>query len=725
MLGRVAVVPKGEYVQGAAYTRLDVVTMGGQSYICAQDTQAAPPGEGWQLLAAKGEALTYAMLTEEQLAELQKPATDAAAEIRRTDVGYKAQIQQQASDFEVSQQTRAKAFESEQAVRGRLYAQAEAARDAAFSEQESGRQQAERLRAEAETLRKQQESARVDEEGKRVEAEKLRVKAEAKRENDFLESKQAADDAAGKADESAQKADDAAKRADDAADKALQAAYHFPVWDAEAGEFTNESIKAWLAWNADGKVYGVDQTLDETQTCAKVLANAGIENPVPSTFAKVGSDPYFGKGPFRWYHANGYVDDDGTKHVTGIKEFGHFSYTDGRDVLQLTPVRYVSYGFVDGKYRTVNSDTPQAGLHPEEGSTLPNGSVQPYMLRAAFPAGLVEDKPVSRPGIALWNRTCSHNSMNEKAKLKGGAYSGLTAADLDYLYEMNLLKYANKSSQNTFAGCTNHAEQVLVTAASEGSASVVIDKATADKWPIGSAIMVGTTTVANRDRGSSDAYDLADHANILRKEVVGESNVRLVLDCPPFDSAIGQLVSTSPWNPGATLGIVYDGSPTSNTSGREPFVLQGIECMVGVYEWLGDVLLKNAGDGWKAYLCTDTQKSSTDVTADYAEIYRYADKDADGWSYPMAMVKSGGVYMPWNWGASTTTGTGDGTWYHGKTTTGTRGFQAFGNLWYGSFAGLRCANLCNWPVWTGWNFGSRLSLNGRNGVNPGQRPTGA
>ena len=725
MLGRVAVVPKGEYVQGAAYTRLDVVTMGGQSYICAQDTQAAPPGEGWQLLAAKGEALTYEMLTEEQLAELQKPATDAAAEIRRTDVGYKAQIQQQASDFEVSQQARAKAFESEQAVRGRMYAQAEAARDAAFSEQESGRQQAERLRAEAETLRKQQESARVDEEGKRVEAEKLRVEAEAKRENDFLESKQAADDAAGKADESAQKANDAAKRADDAADKALQAAYHFPVWDAEAGEFTNESIKAWLAWNADGKVYGVDQTLDETQTCAKVLANAGIENPVLSTFAKVGSDPYFGKGPFRWYHANGYVDDDGTQHVTGIKEFGHFSYTDGRDVLQLTPVRYVSHGFVDGKYRTVNSDTPQAGLHPEERSTLPNGKIAPYMLRAVFAAGLVEGKPVSRPGIALWNRTCSHNSMNEKAKLKGGAYSGLTAADLDYLYEMNLLKYANKSSQNTFAGCTNHAEQVPVTAASEGSASVVIDKATADKWPIGSAIMVGTTTVADKDRGSSDAYDLADHANILRKEVVDESNVRLVLDCPPFDSAIGQLVSTSPWNPGATLGIVYDGSPTSNTSGREPFVLQGIECMVGAWEWLGDVLMKNAGDGWKAYLCTDTQKSSTDVTADYAEIYRYADKDADGWSYPMAMVKSGGVYMPWNWGASTTTGTGDGIWYHGKTTTGTRGFRAFGYLWLVAIAGLRCARLNCWPNWSGWDVGSRLSLNGRNGVNPGQRPTGA
>lgn len=497
-----------------------------------------------------------------------------------------------------------------------------------------------------------------------------------------------------------------------------------PVWDEAKGEFTNESIERWLRYESDGKLYGVDQTLDETQTCTKVLANAGIENPVPSTLAKIGSDPYFGKGPFRWYHANGYVDDDGTQHVTGIKEFGHFSYTDGRDVLQLTPVRYVSHGFVDGKYRTVNSDTYQAGLQPEERSTLPNGRIAPYMLRAAFAAGLVEGKPVSRPYVDIWNRTCSHNAMNEKAKLKGAAYSGLTAADMDYLYDMYLLKYANKSSQNTFAGCTNHVQAAQIMGGPYTSSTISIDASVADKLPIGSYVQIGTTTSTGSDRGSANSYDTVDHAKIIKKEV-GTLNTKLTLDCDEFFYNNGQVVFTTPWNPGATLGIVYDGSPTSNTSGREPFVLQGIECMVGVYEWLGDVLLKNAGDGWKAYLCADTKKSSTDVTADYAEIYQYADRDSDGWSYPMAMVKSGGVYMPWNFGASTTTGTGDGTWYHGKTTTGTRGFLAFGYLWSGSYAGLRFANLSGGSDWTWWNSGSRLSLNGRNGVNPGQRPTGA
>lgn len=549
----------------------------------------------------------------------------------------------------------------------------------------------------AEAERETAENARKEAEGKRETAENAREAKSAKAVSD----------------------------ANAAAEKALQAAYHYPVWDDAKGEFSNESIKAWLAWNNDGKLYGADQPLDEVQTCDKVLANAGIPNPVPSTLAQVGSDPYFGVGPFRWYHVNGYVDDDGTQHVTGIKEFGHFSYTDGRDVLQLTPVRYVSHGFVGGKYRTVNSDTPQEGLVPEERSELPGGGTAPYMLRAAFPAGLVDGKPVSRPGVRLWTRTCSHNSINGKAKLKGAAYSGLTAADLDYLYDMFLLKYADKSSQSVFAGCTSHNVQSFVTAATEGASSVVVAKATADKIPVGSAVMVGTTAVAGRDRGNADAYDLADQATVVSKEAVDESNTRLVLDCDPFTSAVGQLVSTAPWNPGGTLGIVYDGSPTSNTSGREPFVLQGIECMVGAYEWLGDALVKNAGDGWKAYLSPDTQKSSTDVTADYAEIYAYADKDADSWGYPMAQVKSGGVYMARGLGASTTTGTGDGTYYLKSATTGTMGFRAFGYLGNGGYAGLRCADLDRRPDGTGWGGASRLSCNGRNGVNPAQRPQAA
>ena len=115
---------------------------------------------------------------------------------------------------------------------------------------------------------------------------------------------------------------------------------HYPIWDDAKGEFTNESIKAWLDSEADGIIYGVKQPKDARQVCIKTLGNAGIPNPVPSTLAQVGSDPYFGRGAFRYYNVNATVDDNGVYHVTGIDRFGGFVNDGTKDVFTLTPVRY-------------------------------------------------------------------------------------------------------------------------------------------------------------------------------------------------------------------------------------------------------------------------------------------------------------------------------------------------------------------------------------------------
>ena len=110
---------KGAWKPGT-YDNLDVVTLGGSSYMCVQDGTTTEPTtlQGWEVLAAKGDAgpqgpqgvqgvkgekgekgdtgpqgahgiqgvkgdkgdpFTYADFTESQIAELQRPATDAAA----------------------------------------------------------------------------------------------------------------------------------------------------------------------------------------------------------------------------------------------------------------------------------------------------------------------------------------------------------------------------------------------------------------------------------------------------------------------------------------------------------------------------------------------------------------------------------------------------------------------------------------------------------------------
>lgn len=501
--------------------------------------------------------------------------------------------------------------------------------------------------------------------------------------------------------------DDTGKRIARAIEGLYTGGRAFPIWNATLGEFEPESIKRWLDSNADGKQYGVDFPLDDVQQGTKVLANEGIANPVPSTLAKPGSDPYWQVGPFRWEWVNAYVDDDGTQHVTGMRSFGNFTFE--KDVFSLDPVRYCSYGVVGEKYRIVNSDTPAPGLEPEQRSTLPSGEPAPYMLRAAFAASKSADGlPMSVPYAKLWNRTCSHNSMNEACHKKGKAYSGLTYADLDYLYDMFVLKYANKSSQTVFAGCTGHTEQTPVTVAATASSAVTIAKSVADSLPVGSAVMVGTTTKSGIDRSDASAYDLADHANIVAKAVDGD-NVTLTLDCEPFDSAVGQIVSTSPWNPGACIGIQFDGSPTSCTSGREPFVLNGIECMLGAYETLGDSLVKYDGSRTKLYLCPDTSKSSTDVTADYTAAFAYPAAAAEGWRYQPMVVKQGGCYAPAGYGGSSGTGVGDGVYVYEDAKKTTCEFPAFGALRNRGNAGLRYGNLNDRPGRARWNNASRES----------------
>lgn len=181
-LGRVAVVPKGEWSAGT-YARLDVVTHGGQGFICSASETSEEPGTGpaWQLIAAKGRDFTYADFTEEQIAGLMKPATDAATEIGKTNEEYKAMLTEQAKAFGDAQQARTESYTDAERARDRAYTKAETDRNAAYNEAEGKRQSAERVRGESEGARKSSETGRDTAEKERAEAEGGRKQAETER----------------------------------------------------------------------------------------------------------------------------------------------------------------------------------------------------------------------------------------------------------------------------------------------------------------------------------------------------------------------------------------------------------------------------------------------------------------------------------------------------------------------------------------------------------------
>lgn len=181
---------------------------GARATTLAPGTDATAAMEGNVLVVGvpKGDALRYSDLTAEQVAELKKPATDAAAEIGKTNEEYKAMLTEQAEAFGDAQRARAESYTDAERARDKAYTKAETNRNAAYNEAEGKRQAAERVRGEAEEARKSAETGRDT-------AEKARVEAEAKREQGWTDLKAEAEKSVSDAVERADAANKAATKA--------------------------------------------------------------------------------------------------------------------------------------------------------------------------------------------------------------------------------------------------------------------------------------------------------------------------------------------------------------------------------------------------------------------------------------------------------------------------------------------------------------------------------
>lgn len=78
-------------------------------------------------------------------------------------------------------------------------------------------------------------------------------------------------------------------------------------------------------------------------------------------------------------------------------------------------------------------------------------------------------------------------------------------------------------------------------------------------------------------------------------------------------------ITTMPWHSGATDEVAgSDGSPNSNTNGKDPYKIQGIETCIGAYEVLGNVVMDvvTGADGNPArdvYVCEDASTLSSNI----------------------------------------------------------------------------------------------------------------
>jgi len=536
--------------------------------------------------------------------------------------------------------------------------------------------------------------------------------------NDAVAAKNDASDSASAAAESAGKAQQAQHKAEDASLQALaNAVGAVPEWNATLGEYPADQLELWLKRIWDGKPYGIEIPKGLSTACTKLGANAGIAVPIPGTNTVPAVDPYTQRGPFTYFEVNGFVDPDGSPHVTAIMGDGRFA-RDGSngDVWIMAPVLFWRWVNLADAVQLWVCDTELAGFTAQPKALLPSGTRRPFMLYAKYALSVVNGTARSISGQPPNNRTLSHNVLITLCKNATTGYSGKSLADDWYAKAMLLLKYATKNSQSIFAGCTSHSQQYAPAVAESNVTRVLVTTEQASQFPVGSAVMLGSNVPTSTDRQVAQLFDVIQTAKIVSKEVVG-SNTALNLNlAAPITTATTQLLSTAPWWTGGCDAVVGDGSPASNTSGREPFVIQGIEIAIGLNEILGDAILVNDGiTGWRPSVVQDSRNATTAAPdANYQTATGALPTDStDSAKYPLYPTAGpSGILYAIGSGASQSTGMCDQMSLSAMSTVSARAWRSFGGLSNGGGAGVWCLDTSGLGnAW--WLFGSRISANGR------------
>lgn len=454
-------------------------------------------------------------------------------------------------------------------------------------------------------------------------------------------------------------------------------------YDASSGEYLG--IGTYFESMREGKKITVAIPKGSATACIKMDDNAGMATPVLGSNIAAAIDNYVNIFAFYHQEVNGFVDANGVPHVKAINGDGRYMRKGNGSVFIMTPVLFVRV-WDDDDYTYISiCDTQLPGYSPQPGALLPDGTVRPFMLYAKYPMSLVDGEPVSMSGQQPLTRTVSQNGLVSICDTANSGYSGLTKADMWYITTMFLMKYATKNSQGVFYGCANYSNVNPITQATDNQASFVV--AEGHGFVEGSAVMIGTE---NTDRGNAAAHDVLDYGVITGIESLGDGNDRISLD-HPATTAVGNYVSTAPWPTGCCDGVQGDGSPTNPKSGKEPFVLQGIELMHGMYEVMSGVGLRYEDSLCKVMVLDDTKYEGTTIDDHYVDTgVRLTNGEAEGWNYPTYLVYAGGMPVGVGTGASTSTGLCDGQYLNNKATVGDREFLAFGNLGSGSGAGLWC-----------------------------------
>ena len=503
----------------------------------------------------------------------------------------------------------------------------------------------------------------------------------------------------------------------------------------------NEQALFLLNLHKDGKKYGVhfdNYDVTPSSNGTRLFDAVGM-TAAPSTNAVRAVNDFDGKGCFAYLEVNGSVDENGDFQVQYIKDIDNEFSRTKYDTWCLYLTQYVYRKFDSNGEDTVISDTRHsAEWLPEGGAIRPDGTIRPFVAIAKYMSGDNADGVASSiSGVSPKNY--SFQSSLTKFRAKGTQYCAETSQDSERMTRLMEIAFATRHSQSVMAGCNWWWTQATATVQENNAERIIISKSAAKEFVVGGTVSIGNANSltsegkANNDRGLSGLHAKANKVKITKIEDYDSNNAAVYVDnggqkfstAPTSVSGVTceTIISTMPWNTGGCDEVLGScGSPVSNTSGKEPYILFGVEMSSGFWEPKGNTVMKIENHVMRPYICYDCTKMTTaGATTDDWIALGYAIPDNKGsWKYISKLGYSADdpeVRYPVEVAATSSTGYADGLYTENLETTGDsqREVLGSGTLYHGTFDGRRFAHLSLGLSASGWYCAARLSACGRCG----------
>lgn len=503
----------------------------------------------------------------------------------------------------------------------------------------------------------------------------------------------------------------------------------------------NEQALFLLNLHKDGKKYGVhfdNYDVTPSSNGTRLFDAVGM-TAAPSTNAVRAVNDFDGKGCFAYLEVNGSVDENGDFQVQYIKDIDNEFSRTKYDTWCLYLTQYVYRKFDSNGEDTVISDTRHsAEWLPEGGAIRPDGTIRPFVAIAKYMSGDNADGVASSiSGVSPKNY--SFQSSLTKFRAKGTQYCAETSQDSERMTRLMEIAFATRNSQSVMAGCNWWWTQTPATVQENDVERIIISKSAAKELVVGGTVSIGNASSLTSDskpetdRGNTGLNAKANRVRITKIEDYDDNSSAVYVDNggQKFSTAsttvsgvtCPTMLSTMPWNTGGCDDVLGScGSPTSNASGKEPYILFGVEMSSGFWEPKGNTVMKIENHVMRPYICYDCTKITTAgaTTEDWIALGYVIPDNKGSWKYISKLgysVDDPEVRYPVEVNASSSNGYADGCYTEDleKAGDGQREVLGSGYLDFGTIDGRRYAALGDGLGSYWWCCAARLSACGRCG----------